>query len=812
MLHATQWLLLLLGLLLYRPACAQNLSKDFQLKGVVQDSASNKPLDLITINLLAEKDVHVKAEYTRQNGEFSISGIKSGRYTLVIVGVGFQTKRIQADLTDTTKRTLDLGKIQLIQQTVGLKEITVSATKQVVKQEVDRITYDLQADPESKVFSVLDMMRKIPHLSLDADNNIMLKGSTDFRILINGKPSSMVERNYKEVLRTIPASTIERIEVITTPPAKYDAEGLAGIINIITNKKVDNGYNGSVNVSERFPVGGPSVGGSLSAKMGKWGLTAMGGANIYNTPSAPNMITRNTIGDRPTNLQQSGSGLSNSYGGYLGLEVSYEVDSLKLFSGQVNLNGNRSDGLSDQRSLLMEGQSVLQKYVLNNNNNAKGNGMDAALNYQIGSKKDKNRILTFSYRFYKFDNDQKTRLAITDRIKYDIPDYKQRNDQGFSEQTFQADYVYPMKKVTVEAGLKAILRKNTSDFQHYSWNEQSGDYLVTPEMSNVFSNHQNVFGAYNTYQFSLKSWGFKVGARLENTVMNADFVSAEAVVKQNYFNLIPSASISKKFKKNNSGLNFGYTQRIQRPGIYKLNPFVDRSNPNFERTGNPNLRNELANDFQLSYNNAKKGSINVGVGATFFKDLIFQVSTFDAETNINRISQGNTGSARLLMGNLNVNYPITKRWSYNMNARVAHGKVTGIVNEVTITNKGLMTQIYAGTSYRFDKGWRTNASLNFYGRGVNLQGRTNMSSFTSFSVSKDLMKDQISLSASLNNPFRKFRTDRRTTNGPDFMQTNTRSDYFRSFNISANYKFGKLKEGIKKNKRGIRNDDIQNGN
>ncbi len=171
-----------------------------------------------------------------------------------------------------------------------------------MKQEVDRISYDLQADPESKVFSVLDMMRKVPLLSLDADNNILLKGNSDFKILINGKPSSMVERNYKEILRTMPASSIERIEVITTPPAKYDAEGLAGIINIITNKKLDNGYNGSLNFSERFPNGGPGFGGSFSAKFGKIGMSAFGGASIFKSPQIINSTSRNTFGDENTIL------------------------------------------------------------------------------------------------------------------------------------------------------------------------------------------------------------------------------------------------------------------------------------------------------------------------------------------------------------------------------------------------------------------------------------------------------------------------------------------------------------------------------
>jgi ferric enterobactin receptor len=170
-----------------------------------------------------------------------------------------------------------------------------------------------------------------------------------------------------------------------------------------------------------------------------------------------------------------------------------------------------------------------------------------------------------------------------------------------------------------------------------------------------------------------------------------------------------------------------------------------------------------------------------------------------------------TGTARLFSGNLNVNYPITKRWNFSTNFRIAHGKVTGVVNGTEITNSGVMYQLSASTGYRLEKGWRVNANLNCNGPGVNLQGTTNSMVSPSFSVNKDIIKDKLSFSAAANNPFTKFRKNYSTSSGPNFSQYNDRRDYFRSFNLSLNYKFGRLKEAIKKNKRGIRNDDVQSG-
>src|SRR5690606_37205480 len=134
-------------------------------------------------------------------------------------------------------------------------------------------------------------------------------------------------------------------------------------------------------------------------------------------------------------------------------------------------------------------------------------------------------------------------LAISDRINYDTPGYRQINDQSFSEQTFQVDYVYPIKKMNIEAGLKGIMRDNKSDFQYSSYNVESKAFEIDPGMSNKFNNTQNVFGAYNTYQYNLKSWGLKAGARIEQTIINADFISTDSKVKQNYFNVIPSVSV-----------------------------------------------------------------------------------------------------------------------------------------------------------------------------------------------------------------------------------------------------------------------------
>ncbi|HEY1024703.1 MAG TPA: carboxypeptidase regulatory-like domain-containing protein, partial [Sphingobacteriaceae bacterium] len=432
-----------------------------EISGKVIDSASHKPLDYATVVLKDAKRISVKSVLTRSDGAFTLTGVRPGSYVLTIVSVGYRPAILPVNLTES----FNLGTVAVKAVSEKLKEVVVTADRPLIRQEIDRISYDVKADPESRMNSVLEMMRKVPLLSLDADDNIQLQGDGNFKILINGKPSGMVERNPKDILRSMPASSIEKIEVITTPPAKYDGEGLAGIINIVTAKKADNGYNASVNVSDRFPVGGPGAGGSLTFKTGKFGVSIMGGGSQNKSPETINAFSRQTNGANPTRLSQTGSRTFSGSSGYGGAELSFEIDSLNLISGQVNYNGNASNNRISQNSELNGSADMLQRYELQNLREASGRGVDAALNYQLGFKNDKTRLLTLSYRYLGYSNSQWNNVSVFNPVSYTQPDFRQDNTGEAAEQTFQVDYVHPIKKVIMELGVKAIFRTNASDYR-----------------------------------------------------------------------------------------------------------------------------------------------------------------------------------------------------------------------------------------------------------------------------------------------------------------------------------------------------------
>ena len=335
-------------------------------------------------------------------------------------------------------------------------------------------------------------------------------------------------------------------------------------------------------------------------------------------------------------------------------------------------------------------------------------------------------------------------------------------------------------------------------------------YETDQSGSNEFSNTQNILSVYNNYQFGIKSWRFQTGVRMEHTTTDADFVSNTTAIHQEYFNVITSISVSKTLK-NKASLNAGFSQRIKRPGINRLNPFVDKSNPNFESTGNPGLQPVVNYDMMLGYNISKKISFNFAVTYSFSNNIDLKISTFDPVSNITFTSYQNTGHASRLGLDYNIGYPVSEKLNLAINGNIANFWINGFADNRPVENN-MFTYFFAlNGSYQFNNGWQTGAEINAISKNpAGLQNIANGLFGSSLSVSKSLMNNKLSFSAYANNVFTKFRNNRTTSFGYNFRQTYQVSEYFRAYGFSISYKFGKLKEGLKRNRRTIRNDDVSN--
>jgi outer membrane receptor protein involved in Fe transport len=778
------------------------------IKGTVVDSVKKQPLAYVTMALTdAATNQPVKSTFTREDGSFTMSGIAVKHYKLNLVFVGYQTKII--DVAQPDKAT-NLGQLLMRVSSNQLKEVTITHVKPLMKREVDRISYDVQADPENKVITVLDMMRRVPLLSVDATDNIKLQGNTNYKILINGKPSALIARNPADVFRSMPASNIQKIEVITTPPAKYDAEGLAGIINIITKKDIEQGYNGSIN-TRYSNIWGPGVNLNLTMKQGKFGIGGYAGYNkrskvttgFSNINQSSTSANTNDANYEFSDLRQSGTNTNTGNYTYANTELTYEADSLNLLTGTFEYYGGKG---SSDRDLLSNLSSTYTRnsngYRSYSNIDSKDKGFGAGLNYQLGFKRNKEQLLTGSYKYNYSATNQFNGIEFVERVNYTNPNYRQYNTSGSKEHTLQLDYVQPLKKLTIEAGAKAIFRNNYSD----SYNEvlsNTAQYITDPAQINNFDYQQNVYSLYNSYQLKFNDkWVAKGGLRLERTTVNAN-----EGVDQQYANLIPSISIQRTFKT--SSLNLAYTDRIQRPGIWQLNPFINSQNPNLINVGNPDLQAVVSHGFEFNYSNFKKGSINLGLNYKFANNTVENITVIDPATAVSISTFQNVGANKRLGIDLNVNYPLfNNKFNFNLNSQLVRVWLKGYVNNVLFNTRGFQGHTFAGTTYKFDNGYRLGLNFDFDSRYVLLQGRDNYWVGYAASASKEFWDKKATFSVYINTPFQKFRTIDNTIRTPTSYQLTLNDVFARNINFSFNYKFGKLNSELKKNKRGISNDDV----
>lgn len=679
-------------------------------------------------------------------------------------------------------------------ETVIIKSKTTS-----IRQEDDRIIYDLLADPQSKTSTVLEIIRKVPYLSVDQDDNILLKGSTNYKVLINGRSTGMASSNLKDILRAMPASIIKNIEVITNPPAKYDAEGMAGIINIITNKQSFNGYRGTANVYEKSPAGGPGGGASFTFKRSTLGISAMAGANRYTTPQTTGELNQTTYGSKPTNAYQYYTSKTDKHTAYAGVELSYEPDSLNLLSAECSWSSNQSTGMSAQSSKINSTNSSAQ-YQLENNSRSANTSLDAAINYQRGFKKAKDRLIILSYQYLQNGNDASNDIVFTNRVNYELPNLRQYNDESYKEHIAMADYAQPIKNLTIECGIKSIMRMNESRFQYRDQDTATGEYKTDEVRSNTFDNSRTILSAYSSGTYKAGAWRLKAGVRAEETIITLYTADATTPLHQQYLNILPGGNLSRKLG-NSSSLSFSFSTRIQRPTATELNPFIDRSNPNFISSGNPYLQPITSRVYELSYLRSAKGTISIALGGMFFNNVFSAFPSYDAATDITLTRYENYGSGRVLKTNIYLNYPITKSLTFTLNTDIRHVRVYGSSGSTAVKNSGFNVYVFASGGYSFDKGWRADADITYNMGGIAVPlGKTNGFVATSFSVSKSILS-KLSVSAGVSNPFTKYRYTRETIITGDFSKTATSQVYYRRFSISANYRFGKLKGDIRKSKR-----------
>lgn len=635
-------LYLVLVLMMTVPLCAQNQNAaDYTIKGQVVDSLSNEtvPYATLSIALANAPQKAIKLLACDDDGKFTTTLKQPGTYIMSMQSLG-KLPAVKRFTLSEGKKSLNLGKLFMNDDTQQINEVTVVAQKPLVTVEVDKITYSLDDDPEAKTNNALEMFRKVPMITVDGEDKIQLKGSSNYKIYMNGKPSNLLSgENASDVLKSMPASSIKNIEVITDPGSKYDAEGVGGIINIITSKNAMQGYTGTVraNASTLGSFGG---GGYVSLKVGNLGLTANYGYNNRNSPWNDSHSERETDEDRlaegrPTKLIEDGRSKYKGPFQYGYLEASYEIDTLNLISVGANLFRGKSKNLSELDAVLNPlgdefNSSPIYKFHRNSVSEGTFGSTDLNVDYQHSTSK-KDELLTVSYRFSQSPNDSESNTELSDVVNYYLSNEYPKwniNDASTIEHTGQIDYTTPLfNKQTLEAGVKYINRQNKSNTLEQIYNDSTKMWEDHSRDNSQFRHTQHIYSAYLGYLIRLNKFGIKAGVRAEGTSLKAEFArKPDMDFSTNYFDVVPNATLTYQIDMSTQ-IRLGYNMRIQRPGIWYLNPYINDVDPQNISQGNPNLDSEKSNNVNLNFSKfTQKFSINASLSYTFVNNPIERYS------------------------------------------------------------------------------------------------------------------------------------------------------------------------------------------
>jgi len=748
---------------------------------LVLDSLTRKPVDYASVSLLKVSDnKSVNGGVTDEKGRLSLQNVAPDQYRMLVGFMGYQTKTVMVKTTPE-KPDQNVGTVYIKPTESTLKEVSVIGQKALIENKVDKVVYNAEADITNAGGDATDVMRKVPMLSVDMDGNVQLRGSA-VRVLINGKPSGTMANSVADALKMIPAEQIKSVEVITSPSAKYDAEGSGGIINIITKKNTAEGTSGSVNAS----AGTRSNNGAfnLNVKTGRLALTTNFGVNhAYPQRSSVVSFNESTVDGVTSTVNQNGFSKWSrvGYNGSAGLD--YDMNAYNNFTTNVKLNSfsNGGPGSSDIW--------VNDNFSRNIRDMDMGfKNLDWTADYRRTSKREGEEFSVSA----QWSSGRNTSDFSNRFIASGVPDVLilGSNTGKNNEYTLQSDYVYPFNKMTtLEVGAKGIFRRITSD---YDVSAQDFDY------------DQDVASAYTVLGFKLtRKITAKAGVRAEYTKI--DGLAGNTLSFDNdYFNLFPSVVLSQSLK-GMSTLKLSYNRRVQRPSLFYLNPFRNESDVFNPREGNPKLKPELTDNIELGYSTYIKGSvINASVFYKRTQDVI-ESAMRPIEDNKNLTTYANVGTSPSYGFNVFGSYNPKPKWTlmanFGLNTYEVNNSSTG-VNTGTLLNYNAFLR----SAYGFPGGWNMELWGVINSPRRTFQGKTDMMYFYGGAVKKEILGKKATIGLNVLNPLSRDLNIKTVNNTASATQRTDIHYPLRSFGVNFSYNFGKLKFTQKKT---VKNDDLK---
>lgn len=799
-------ILLLLIICLSLPVFAQ----DYYVSGkIIEEDGTPSLYSTVKIYSLIDSIKPVYTGVTNNKGQFKGAIPTIGKYKVQIISTGKIPIEKTIDLKEGTK-SVNLGDIILKDDEKLLDEVTVTASRPLISMEVDRISYDVQADEEAKTAKTDEILKKVPLVTVDPDGNIKVNGNNNYKIYKNGRPNQSFSRNAKDLFKELPASMIEKIEVITEPGAREDAEGSSVVLNIVTMKTtVIKGAMGSASLSYATNNSTPNPSLWLSANYDKFTVSLYGGYNHNNGKRGKRHSTSETeyLDTHNSEITESTT-LSPGNSGYFGMEASLEPDTLNLFTldfgGYLGAYKSHTWGwveMNDVSGNLLYRYNKDTQTLKNNNNSFYG-----SVNYQRSTRR-KGESIILSYRLSTSKYDDITDTEYADMVNMPVPynGIYTDNKEIFTENTIQVDWTRPVNKGNFDVGGKFINRYNHSESlrEYYDYNTDESNFRHTTMIGALFAD----------YRLNIKKFGFVAGLRYEFSRLNAEFLDGTG--KDYHASLndwVPNAGVVyNPNQKNSFRLNFG--SRIQRPGISYLNPIVSEY-PNYTSFGNPDLKSVRFNSLSFSYSLMyPKVMLSLNANYTFSNNQIIQEQWVEGDHMYS--TYGNSGKVRTFYGGLYFNWRISPKTSL-----IASGSANyNYTHNTSLNEKGGGWGYNAFMRISQQLPWKLflyvqvssfQSAPDLYTKGIN---RSWSGIYYTIQFQRSFLKEnRLNVNLGITDPFHyKYPGYTDYTTMKNYSSVTEHYRYYRTYvSVSASYRFGSMKASVKK-LRSVENNDMVGG-
>lgn len=782
-----------------------------KISGQLLDEKTNTSVEFATV---AVKDPTtgkvINGGLTEAGGNFKLQNVPIGNYAIEFSFVGYAPKSVMVEMTPK-KPDVDLGEVSLSPDVQALEAVVVEGKRDIFENKIDRLVYNAEQDIGNSGGDATDVLRRTPLLTVDLEGNVSLRGSQNIQILVNGKPSTMFATNPGDALSMIPSDQIKSVEVITSPSAKYDGEGTAGIINIITKKTGPEGFTGNINLSLGNLNNRGSAG--ITAGKGRFGFNASGSSYWSIPRDGTSMLYREDSFDGQSRvLEENGVQETQRIGFFANAGAFYDFNAYNSLTTSFRLRGFSSDRTGTFLTTYEDPlASINQEYERFTDNSVLFSGYEWSLDY-IKKFAQEGREFSLAYKIDGNVQDQNSVITQDDLTLLNDPslfrDERNLNDGNNKEVTYQADYVHPFSdKFKLEMGGKAIVRNVDSDFGFSSLDPRTGEYQDIAARTDIFYYDQDVYAGYVSTQVTLPAKiGMIAGVRYESTAIGGSFQNIEDPFENTYENWLPSLTMSKTFGRGKT-VKFGYSKRIQRPGLRQINPFVVVDNNRLITYGNPTLDPELNDQLEVSYSTFSKGTVvNVAVFYRKTTDMIESIR-LSTDTDVAETTFLNVGENNSVGLNLFSSTKLFKIWTLRAGFNAFTYDATGTINGNAVANQAILFNANGSSTIQLKKDW-TIEGFGFYrAPRQTIQGFNPSFSIWSLTLQKKIWDDRGKLGVRVIEPLKANKSFGSELSGENFYQISDFTIPFRSYGITFSYKFGKLDFNQRSRRSKINNND-----